>query len=260
MEQGAVPQADGQLGNVIESSAERSCKRIHVALPVRVTYWDNDHHSCLEHACTYDISERGARIGGLRGVQETGEIVVVERGRNKVFCRVVWIGQPNSELRGLVGIECLENDKVFWEAELRDMEETYEPAVLEVRHLPLNVPVPGMRRNRRRYERFEVKGAAELFKNGSGGYRIGATLRNLSELGCLLTGERLPPGADLSLFLKVGRYDLSLKGQVRYAHESAGSGIEFHEIRKGDRQILQFLLRKLVEKELEDVFEFEIGR
>lgn len=245
--------------SAIEPSNERSSKRIHVALPIRVTYWDKANRPCLVYACTYDISERGARVGGLRCVKEEGEIIAVERGRNKVFCRVVWIGQANSELQGLVGIECVEHDRTFWDAELRDMEEIYEPIVLEARQLPLNVPVPGVTRNRRRYERFDVNGMAEFLKSGPSSHRIEGSLSNLSQVGCLLTTkEILLPGAELKVVLKVGNHDLSLKGLVRHVNEKAGSGVEFSEIRKGDRQVLQFLLHKLAEKELESLFEFEL--
>lgn len=243
----------------IQPSTERCSKRIHVVLPIRVTYWDSANRACLVYACTYDISERGARIGGLRCIKEAGEIIAVERGRNKVFCRVVWIGQPDSELQGLVGIECVENGRTFWDAELRDMEEAYEPVVLEVRQLPLNISVPGVRRNRRRYERFDVNGMAEFLQCGTSSAQVEGTLRNLSKVGCLLaTKEGLLPGAELNVLLKVGGYNLSLKGQIRHVDAKAGLGVQFSEIRKGDRQILHFLLHKLAEKELESLFEFEI--
>src|SRR6476646_1856462 len=58
-------------------SPDRSGKRIHVALPIRVTYWDSENKPSLEMACTYDISSRGARITGLRCVKATGDIVAV---------------------------------------------------------------------------------------------------------------------------------------------------------------------------------------
>jgi len=69
-------------------STDRTERRIHVALPVRVTYYDNQAKPRLEMACTYDISAHGARVTGLRCVKEAGEILVVERGRSKAFCRV----------------------------------------------------------------------------------------------------------------------------------------------------------------------------
>ena len=60
------------------------------------------------------------------------------------------------------------------------------------------------------------------------------------------------------MLLSIGSYDLSLKGEVRHADPQEGMGIKFHEIRKGDRQILQFLLRKLSEKQFEDTLRCEL--
>lgn len=239
---------------------ERLARRIHVALPIRVTYWDHANKPCLELACTYDISEHGARVTGLRCVKETGDIIAIERGRNKAFCRVVWIGERNSELHGQIGIQCLESDRTMWEAELRDMQEVYDPIVPESSMRRTNLFAGSLNNNRRRHERFDIEGLAELLKHGSGSVRGEAALRNLSELGCLITTKQpLPPGADLKLVLNVDNYDLSVKGQVRRI-DHAGLGVEFREIRKGDRQILQFLLRKLAEKQLEEGFQLEVQR
>lgn len=228
---------------------ERIDKRIHVALPIRVTYWDGDNKPCLEMACTYDISSRGARVTGLRCVKGTGEILAVERGRNKAFCRVVWVGEPNSELHGQIGIQCVESERMMWEAELRDMEEVYDPIRRDTvfpRSSSNGVP----NGNRRRHQRFDIEGLAELLKRGSTATHSEGGLKNLSELGCLVTTKQaLLPGTDLKLVLNVANYDLSVKGQVKHSALDMGLGIEFREIRKGDRQILQFLLRKLSEQQ-----------
>src|SRR5271170_4873790 len=93
---------------------ERSDKRIQVALPLRITCWDGDIKPSLDMACTYDISVRGARITGLRSVKEPGEIIAVERGRNRAYYRVVWVGRENSELRGQIGIQCVETERLMW--------------------------------------------------------------------------------------------------------------------------------------------------
>jgi len=84
-----VVEQDSRATTEDAERAERNDKRIHVALPVRITYWDKNKKPGLEMACTYDISTHGARISSLRCIKETGEIVAVERGRNKAFCRVV---------------------------------------------------------------------------------------------------------------------------------------------------------------------------
>ena len=240
------------------SSPERQKKRIHAALPIRIPYWDNETKPILEMACTYDISARGARLTGLRSVKEPGEIVAVERGRNKAFCRVVWIGEPNSELQGQIGIECVEADRTLWEAELQDMEETYDPILVDGSLKRAGTFASHERRRRR--ERFVLEGFAELTTPGAKGMQMKADLRNMSEIGCLVEAKNaLPPGTEVKLMLNVGDYEMALKGQVRHGDQN-GLGIEFSEIRKGERQILQFLLRKLAEKHLEDTLQFEVHR
>jgi len=229
---------------------DRLTKRIHVALPIRVTCWDNQHQAHLEMACTYDISQHGARIVGLRSAQEPGEIVAVERGRSKAFCRIVWVGESNSELRGQIGLECVETDKFMWESELQEMVEAYEPILLE--NLPFR-PVlvgPGGGAGRRRTPRFPIDGFAELLRGD--GNSLEAPIRDLGELGCLVTTRlRLDPGTNLKVVLNVANCDLMLRGEVRHAAQDIGLGIQFHEIRKGDRSVLQYILRKLAEQEEE---------
>jgi PilZ domain len=237
---------------------ERLHRRIRVALPFRVTCWDGETNPSLDAACTYDISPQGARITNLRCVKEAGEIIAIERGRNKVFCRVVWVGDPHSEFRGQMGIQVLESERLMWEIERRDLDELYDPMLREdsqQRSLALG---SGERRWR---PRFQIEGPAELLKLGCNDLPIKAALKDLSEIGCLVThAGPVSPGTNLHLFLNVGNYDLSLKGQVRHSAPETGLGIEFREIRKGDREALQFLLRKLAEQQLEASFEFEIDQ
>ena len=150
-----------------KSGPERSDKRLHVALPVRITYWDQDKKPGLEMACTYDISPHGARISSLRCVKETGEIIAIERGRNKSFCRVVWIGDANSELRGQIGLQCVESERTMFEGELRDMSDVYDTILRD--STPRRGNVVGDKGNRRILERLPVSGVAELLKEGRNG-------------------------------------------------------------------------------------------
>lgn len=240
-------------------SPERQKKRLHVALPIRVTYWDDAHKPCLEIACTYDISEHGARVTGLRSVKEPGEVIAIERGRSKAFCRVVWVGEPESELQGQIGLQCVESDRILWEAELRDMVDTYEPILLDGNSKRKRTFASHERRRRR--ERFSLEGTAELVEQGANSFKANVVLKNMSEIGCLVvTKQVLPAGTELKLTLHVDDHALALKGQVRHAEPQVGLGIEFREIRKGERQILQFLIRKLAEKHLEETLQFEVHR
>jgi len=240
-------------------SPERQKKRLHLALPIRVTYWDDAHKPCLEMACTYDISEHGARVTGLRSVKEAGEVVAIERGKSKAFCRVVWVGEPNTELQGQIGLQCVESDRIMWEAELRDMVEAYEPVLQEAKSNQPRTFSSSERRRRR--ERFTLEGTAELVEKSAAAIKGKVTLQNMSEIGCLvLTKQNIPVGAELKVTLHVDDRNLTLKGHVRHAEPNVGVGIEFKEIRKGERQILQFLIRKLAEKHFEETLQFEIHK
>jgi len=157
---------------------------------------------------------------------------VVERGRSRAYCRVVWIGEANSPLHGQVGIQCVEAEKTLWVAELRDMEQVYDPVTREVNLQRLGA-VAGSGNNRRRYERFSTEGVAELLQKGPGAARLEGELKDVSEVGCLVsTNSLVLPGTDL-----------------KHAALDVGLGIEFREIRKGDRAVLQYLVRKLAADE-----------
>lgn len=235
---------------VKKQAIDRTEKRIHVALPLRITYFDGDAKPRLEMACTYDISSHGARVTGLRCAKEAGEIVVVERGRSKAYCRIVWIGESSSPLRGQVGIQCVEAEKTLWTTELREMEEAYDPIVRDGNPRRTNSAAGNRFGNRRSNPRFAAQGVAELLRRGAGANYLDGTLKDVSETGCLITTKDvILPGTDLKLVLKIANYHLSIKGQVRHAALDVGLGVEFREIRKGDRAVLQHLLRKLAEKE-----------
>lgn len=227
--------------------SDRFDKRIHVALPIRVTYWDAQNRPKLEMACTYDISPHGARVVGLRSVKQAGDIVALERGRMRVFCRVAWIGEDNSELKGQIGLQCVESDKLMWESEMRQMQEIYEPLPGRGRsEYPARQGEPA----RRGSPRFAIDGVAELLRLTEKTHPgMEAPIKNLGRKGCLVASPAmLGPGTNLRLVLNVGNYDFTVKGEVRYAAQDRGLGIEFMEIRKGDGPVLQYILRKLAER------------
>lgn len=231
---------------------ERQNRRVHIALPVRVTQWDSQDRPSVTTACTYDISSLGARLTGLRGVK-LGEIVAVERGRmSKVFCRIVWVGERNSPFHGQVGIQNVEMQKTMWEAELQEMEDVFEPLPVNRKHLFSGLSGEQIRRCG---PRFEIDGFADLQQIKP----VHAGIKNLSEMGCLLvSNDPLPAGINVKLTLQVAHYDLTVKGEIRHVSAEKGMGVEFSEIRKGDRQVLQFLLKKLTEQQFEQAFQLEV--
>ena len=85
---------------------------------------------------------------------------MVERGRNKAICQVVWAGDADSALRGQFTVQCVEG-KTPWAEELRQMEEQYQPIDpdnVERGALHRGFSHPQAHANRRRRPRFHVEG------------------------------------------------------------------------------------------------------
>jgi hypothetical protein len=241
-------------------------KLVHLALPVRLTHMQNGERSVLELACTYDIHPRGARLLSFRNVN-VGDLITVERGRNKSVCRVVWTADPNSALRGQFTVECVQGNRIPWEDELRQMQEQYLPIIPNGPNGPHGPDGPKKRpasvirsgeQNRRRGPRFKVEGAADLVAIG-GQSSVEGRLEQLSEFGCLISaGNLLVPGTGLRLALNIYDVSVALKGNVRYTAENRAMGVEFHEIRQGDRPMLEYVLSQVKQRRNHDFADLEV--
>ncbi len=231
-------------------------KLIHLALPVRLTHMQNGERGGLEMACTYDIHPRGARLLSVHDVK-VGDLVTVERGRHKSVCQIMWTADPRSSLRGQFTVECVEG-RVPWEDELRQMEEQYLPVIPDG---PKRKPVMTLRKgdqNRRRSPRFHVEGGADVAEIG-GRSRVEGQLEEISELGCLISaGNLLTPGTALRLVLNMCDVSVALRGLVRYTAQDRAMGVEFQEIRQGDRPLLGYALERLKKPRRNDFADLEV--
>ena len=84
-------------------------------------------------------------------------------------------------------------------------------------------------------------------QDGRDGMLCEGLIKNISETGCLLVSPvRLAIGATVQVVLDLPNFDLAVRGKVRHSGPE-GLGIEFREIRKGDRQLLRYWLRQASE-------------
>jgi hypothetical protein len=233
-------------------------KLIHLALPVRLNHMSNGGRGGVEMACTYDIHPKGARLLSFRDVR-VGDYITVERGRNKSMCQVIWTASPHSPLRGQFTVECVEGGRIPWEDELRQMEEQYLPVNEQpTMHRPAANRFRRGDQNRRRSPRFQVQGEADLAEIG-GHTHLEGRVQDLSEHGCLVsTGDSISPGTGLRMVLNIYDVSVALKGNVRYTAENRSMGIEFREIRQGDRPLLMYVLSQLKQPRQKDFADLEI--
>lgn len=223
-----------------------AAKMIHLALPVRWAPAGQEGRGASEVACTYDIHTNGARLVSARAVN-VGDLVVVERGRNKALCQVVWAGDPASALRGQFAVQCIDG-KTPWEEELRQLEEQYEPLIIDTGARVRSFSQTES--NRRRRPRFYVEGQAEVI---DGVQHLAGEVLQISELGARISAkEMLRPGKDFRLLLSIFDVSLALKAQVRSMVNNLGMGVEFQAIRRGDRPLLNYVLGKVKTKKVEE--------
>jgi hypothetical protein len=229
-------------------------KVVHLALPVRWSLVGQEGRGPVEMACTYDIHPHGARLLSARRVN-IGDLVMVERGRNKAICQVVWAGDPDSPLRGQFSVQCVEG-RTPWDDELRQMEEQYQPVIVDGFQ---SGTVRGFSRpqsNRRRRPRFYVEGQAEVI---DGVQRAAGEVQQISEYGARISStEILRPGTNFRLMLNMFDISVAVKAKVKYLVNNLGMGVEFQEIRRGDRPLLSYVLSKLRTKRVEEFVEVEV--
>jgi hypothetical protein len=226
-----------------------AAKLVHLALPVRWSLIGQEGRGPAEMACTYDIHPHGARLLGSRQVN-LGDLVMVERGRNKAVCQVTWTGDAASALRGQFTVQCVDG-KTPWDEELRQIEmqqkDRYLPIdldTMERRALPRGFSVPSVaENNRRRRPRFYVEGRAQVI---DGVQRVEGAVQQISEFGARIAStEILRPGTDFRLMLNMFDVSVAVKAQVKYLVNNLAMGVEFREIRRGDRPLLSYVLSNL---------------
>jgi PilZ domain len=232
-----------------------TAKLVHLALPVRWSLIGQEGRGPAEMACTYDIHPQGARLLGSREVN-IGDLLMVERGRNKAICQVVWAGDAASALRGQFTVQCVDG-KTPWDEELRQMqvqtrmEDQYQPIDpdgLERRLLPRGVGRADA--NRRRRPRFYVEGQAQVI---DGVQRVEGEVQQISEFGARIAAtEILRPGTDFRLMLNMFDVSVAVKAQVKYLINNLAMGVEFQEIRRGDRPLLSYVLSKVRTRKVQE--------
>jgi hypothetical protein len=97
---------------------KRREQRTPIALPVKVIIMDQDKRPKTEMACTLNASPRGARLGGVRSSVKPGDVVTIQRGKEKAIYRIAWVGSRELKTEGQVGLECVEPGASIWGIDL----------------------------------------------------------------------------------------------------------------------------------------------
>lgn len=179
-------------------------------------------------ACTFDISEHGARIAGLQDMFANGDVLIVERGSKRAKYKVVWVGKAGTPLGGHAGMQLLEGQESIWDVEIAELQEEYEPIILDDSLIPTH------------REATFAAGKAKVRIPGANGQAEGHLVQ-LSERECtLLLDREYARNSAVALFISGEGFDLRCRGIVR-AYASGHLIVDLNEIRRGDRRLFDYL-------------------
>ncbi|MCI0352771.1 MAG: PilZ domain-containing protein [Acidobacteriales bacterium] len=218
----------------------RKHKRASLAIPVRVSRRLQEGSTTSQMACTLDITPDGARLNGIYSVEAVGEIISVERGKNKAYFRVVWIGQRGTAQAGQLGVQCIEPDKNIWD--IKFISEADEPYGI---FTPEMVQLQGLV-GKDHEHRVRCSGHVELTNGHRAADPLNAPVTNISADGCYVrTTKPFAPNSPVNLKLRLNHAEVHLRGRVRSADRGQGMWVEFNSIRHGDLELLQRVLNQL---------------
>ena len=177
-----------------------------VALPVRIFGTDAAGRIFSENVTTLDISQTGARLGGVRASMKLDEIIGVSYGKNKVHFRVKWIGSPGQASEGQVGLQNLSPQKLFWDVPLpHSITDHFRPAA-----------------DRRRSPRIKCSLSVELHREGEP--VIWGKASDISLGGCFVEMP-IPLKIETSVTIAIGLGEIKLRLPAQVASTSPGFGI-----------------------------------
>jgi len=211
-------------------------KRVQIAVPVRVSV-QGAAKPRIVMACTYDISAKGARLTGVTGVEE-GEILVVQRAKDRALFRVMWVGKAGTTFHNQIGVMCIEEkEKGIWDVNLGELEEQYEP---------IQAALPGRAGAPAEAAVSFPAGAvkAHVFPENASTAVAGELLR-LATTSCDVKSDaKLSPQLSTQILLVGDGFDLRLRGFTQKSDLPATLRIGLNEIRRGDRRTLNFLMEQ----------------
>ena len=221
----------------------RRHKRASLAIPVRVSRRLQEGATSSQMACTLDITPDGARLNGIYSVEMPGEVIAVERGKNKAYFRVVWIGQRGTAQAGQLGVQCIEPDKNIWDIKfISEADEPYGVFTPDMLHLQGLV-------GKDHEHRLRCFGHAELTNGHRDGAPLNAPVINISADGCYVrTANPLAANSPVNMKLRLNNTEVHLRGRVRSSDRGQGMWVEFNSIRHGDLELLQRVLNQLTAK------------
>jgi PilZ domain len=204
-----------------------------VSVQVRIFGTDRDGKVFAENVQTIDVSQGGAKLGGVRTSLQVDEVIGLGYGKNKAHFRVKWTGDPGTASQGTVGLLNLTPQKPLWDFPLpvSDVDTFFQQQASD----------------RRRWPRVKCSISVEIRQPGQA--MIWAKASDLGQGGCfvempipLAIGSRF----DIALWLRDSK--LQLVGRVVSVAPGFGNGVCFEDVSLESQDYLRRFIASIVPK------------
>ena len=224
--------------------------RIPMQLEVRLWGMDSAGKPFSQTARTVDISARGARLAGVTGAKQQGDIIGVQHGDQKARFQVMWVGTEGTPAQGQIGIACLDAGRCIWAEALESTPGQFGQGP-DIQGSGATAAGPAQAAGgtaqveRRRYPRYPCEGGVQLRKDGTAA-ALWARLADIGLGGCYAElMSPLPLQTTVDFTIQAGDLQIVGRGVVRTTHPSVGNGIAFTQMQADDWRRLNQLIARL---------------
>lgn len=194
-----------------------------IEVPIRIVGTDSEGKIFSENVTTIDVSQNGARLGGVRAQVKLEESIRATYGENKVNFRVKWAGEAGSPKEGQIGLLNLAPERPFWDFPV-------PPGAIDNFRFA--------EKDRRQSGRVKCSISAELHPVGQPVIR--GKLSDVSLGGCFVEMPiPLPVQARFEIALWLGDSKLRLKGEVVSNSPGFGIGVRFINLSPEHQELLR---------------------
>jgi PilZ domain len=194
-----------------------------IQVPVRIVGTDSEGKIFSENVTTTDVSQKGARLGGVRARVKVDELIGATYGKSKAHFRVKWTGEPGSPKEGQMGVLNVTPERPFWDFQVPS------GAMDNFRFTD---------KDRRQSGRVKCSLSAELQPPGQSVIR--GNLSDLSLGGCFVEmSSPLPAQTKFEIALWLGETKLRLKCQVVASSPGFGIGVRFISLSSENQELLR---------------------
>lgn len=216
---------------------KRITDRLKLVLPVRIWGMDTTGKPFHQMAHTLNVNKSGARLGGVRVIVGTDEIIGVQYKHKKARFKVVWLGKPGTKSQEQLGVTRIAGEPEIWPIELPtlEMNDQYEP------------PTPPKKKEseKRELRRYGCSGGIEVRVRHSQRTGVWGALTEISLGGCYTQmTSPYPKDSAVDFVIRVGTVEIKGHGIIRASVNGAGMGVDFVGLPDTDRERLEYLIEK----------------